>query len=449
MTAETVAQLCSGRVVGQDANRPAELVADSRTIEPGRAFVAVRGGHGFVREAVDAGAAYVVVESAAAAEGATAVVVDDTVRALGELATWVRSTLDVPVVAITGSFGKTLTKDFVAAALSSRYRVHAAPGSYNTEVGLPLMLLVTPEDTEVLVVELGARRPGEIAELCAMCRPTIGVLTGVGTTHLEIFGSRDAIARAKAELVASLPADGLAAVPSDDDYLPVFTAGTSARVTTVGPGGETRYAAAGIDPYARTSGTVALASGTVDVVLPIPGRALMRNAAMAMRVAVELGVEPRAAAHAIAGSQTTGARMEVVRVGGWTVVNDAYNANPNSVAAGLRTMSELRPDAERWAVLGAMAELGPMSEDAHVRIGRLARSLGYEGVIVVGDDAGGISRGAGAVAHPAPTMEEAADLVARLVPKGSVVLVKGSLVTGLRLFPDALRAQTDRAAEEV
>lgn len=445
VTAAQVAEICSGRLTARPATTPSSVVADSRTIEPGRAFVAVRGGHAFVGDAVAAGAEYVVVErDDTVPTGATAVVVADTVRALADLATWVRSTRDLPVVGITGSFGKTLTKDFVAAALGSTYRVHAAPGSYNTEVGLPLMLLATPEEAEVLVVELGARRGGEIAELCAMCRPTIGVLTGVGTTHLEIFGSRDAIARTKSELLGSLPADGLAVVPSDDDYLSLFAASTRARIATIGPGGESRYEATGID-----AGRVATSVGAVDVRLPVPGRALMRNAAMAVRVAVELGVDPEQAAGAIAGARTTGARMEVIPLEPWTIVNDAYNANPNSVSAALRAMSEVRPGAPRWAVLGEMAELGPISGSAHERIGRLAAALGYEGVIAVGAEAAGIARGAGAVAHRVATPEEATELASRIVPQGSVVLVKGSLVTGLRRFPDALRARTDRATEEV
>ncbi len=450
LTAETVARLCSGRLLGENDSRPAQIVADSRTLAPGQAFVAVRGGHGFVGAAVEAGAAYVVTErSDLVPDGAVAVVVDDTVQALAELGKWVRSEYPMPVVGITGSFGKTLTKDFLAAALGSRYRVHAAPGSFNTEVGLPLMLLALPDDAEVMVAELGARRPGEIAELCDICHPTFGVLTGVGTTHLEIFGSRDAIARTKSELLASIPADGFAAVPSDDDYLPLFTASTSARVATVGPGGETRYAAQRIDRRGRTFGVVTTGGSQQEVVLPIPGRALLRNAAMAARVALEFGVDLRSSAAAIADAPTTGARMEVVDVRGWKVVNDAYNANPNSVAAALRTTAELQPDAMRWAVLGAMAELGPIAPAAHRRIGRLAAALGYRGVIVVGADAAGIAEGAGALALLAQNIDEAADLVARHVAEGSVVLVKGSLVTGLKRFPDVLDARTRRATEEV
>ena len=450
LTAQHVAAVCAGRVVGDGVAAASRVVADSRDVRPGDAFVAVRGGHDFVAEAVASGAVLAVVERAdALPRGATAVVVDDSVRALGELAASVRSTLDVRVVGITGSFGKTLTKDFVAAALGPRYRVHAAQGSYNTEVGLPLVVLGCPPDAEVLVVELGARRPGEIAELCAIALPHVGVLTGVGTTHLEIFGSRDAIARTKTELLEALPPDGLGVVPSDDDYLDLFAEHTAARLATVGPGGRTRYAADHIDSSGRTFGRVSIDGVQTGVVLPIPGRALFRNAAMAVCVATELGVDAVDAAGAIGRASTSGARMELADIGGWTVVNDAYNANPTSTAAALRTLLELRPRGQRWAVLGAMAELGPISECAHERIGRLAASLGYAGVVVVGAEARPMAMGAGSVAHAVDTLEEAAELVCSRVPAGAVVLVKGSLVTGLSRFPAVLRTRLDRTREEV
>jgi UDP-N-acetylmuramoyl-tripeptide--D-alanyl-D-alanine ligase len=449
LSARRVAEICGGRVIGDGDVRSRRVVADSREVVDGDLFVAVRGGHAFVAEAVASQAAFALVSDVVSVPaGATAVVVDDTVDALGALAASARSAMDVTVVGVTGSYGKTLTKDFIAAALGARYSVHAARGSYNTEVGLPLVVLACPEDAEVLVAELGARREGEIAELCAICRPSIGVLTGVGNTHLEIFGSRRAIARTKSELLASLPADGLAIVPSNDDFLSLLAASTRARVGTVGPGGQTRYRATKIDPTGVTHGSVALAEEVVDVALPVPGRVLMRNAAMAMRVARELGVEATAAGAAIAGAHTTGARVQIVDVGAWTIVNDAYNANPTSVASALRTVRELRPDAPRWAVLGRMAELGVIADPAHRRVGGLARALGYDGVVAVGEGAELIAEAAGDIATRVGSREEAAAFVADRVPSGAVVLVKGSLVTGLKDFPDVL-ARHDRASQEV
>ncbi len=449
LTAGIAADICKGQLVGSGEVTAGAVRADSRSIRAGEAFTAVRGGHAFVSDALAAGASFVIVEQAdAIPAGAAAVVVGNTVSALGALATWKRSLLGVRVLGITGSFGKTLTKDFVAGALSSIYRVHAAPGSYNTDVGVPLVVLDCPDDAQVIVAELGARRQGEIARLCEICRPEIGVLTGVGTTHIEIFGSRKAIARTKTELLESLPADGLAVVPSDDDFLAYFADRTSARMATVGPGGETRYRAVRVDPSGRTLGIVDLGDRSIELHVPLPGRSLMRNAAMALRVAHAFGVDPSDAARGIAGAEVTGARMEIVDIGGRTIVNDAYNANPVSTASALRTLGEIRPGAERWAVLGAMAELGPTSHRAHRTIGRLASTLGYAGVVVVGDDAVGIADGAGSVAHTVATPEGAAGFVSERVPAEAIVLVKGSLVTALRHFPELLREVSSLSTRE-
>ena len=207
LTAGEIAEICSGRVVGDGAATASGLIADSREVVPGVGFAAVRRGHDFVAEALSKGASLAIVERREALpDTATGVVVADVVRALSTLATEVRSRLDVRVVGITGSTGKTLTKDFTAAALGARYRVHAAPRSFNTEVGVSLVVLSCPEDANVLVIEMGARHAGEIAELAAIARCEVGVVTGIGKTHLGEFGSREAIARTKAELPGSLPA---------------------------------------------------------------------------------------------------------------------------------------------------------------------------------------------------------------------------------------------------
>jgi UDP-N-acetylmuramoyl-tripeptide--D-alanyl-D-alanine ligase len=445
-----VAAVCGGRVVGNRASEASSVVADSRTVRPGMAFAAVRGGRGYVQDAVRAGAPWVLVDDAGGLPlGATAVVVEDTVTALGAIAADVRASLDVRVIGITGSTGKTLTKDFLSAVLGVRFRVHSAPSSYNNEIGLPLVVLGCPDDAEVMVTELGARRPGEVADLCAICRPHIGVLTGVGTTHLELFRTRAAIASTKSELLASLPPDGLGVVPADDDFLSLFAERTSARLATVGAGGAVSYRASGVDASGSTHGWVAAAGRGVPVTLPVPGRALMRNAAMALVVATEVGIDLLDAASALARAPTSSCRMEITRIGRWAVVNDAYNANPTSTASALRTVRELAADRPCWAVLGEMAELGPTAAAAHHRIGRLARALGYAGVVAVGERAAGIATGAAEVAHRVDTADEAAALIASRVPAGSWVLVKGSRVTALDRFPQVLRERLSRSLREV
>lgn len=443
LTAANVARVTGGRAMGPDATSTC-LVADSREVTPGVAFAAIAGGHVFIDAAFAAGAPFVVTERRDTDDtGRTLVIVDDIERALAAVAADVREDLDTPVVGITGSTGKTLTKDFVAAALGSALRVHATPRSYNAEIGVPLTLLRTPEGTQAVVIEMGARHAGEIAELCAIARPTTGIITGIGVSHVDEFGSRDAIARAKSELLTALPADGTAFVPSDDEYLDVLVSSTSARVMTVGPGGSVRYRAERIDTGGRTYGTVTLGSRRVPVTIPVPGRALLRNAALAMAVAWFFDIDPPAAAAAIADTQMSSWRMQVVSIGGRTVVNDAWNANPTSVAAALRSTRELAASRPVWAVLGRMAELGPITETEHLRAGALAAALGYDGVIAVGAEASAIGDGAGSIAMRVGSLAEAVDAIHRVVPSDAVVVVKASRVAGLERLVDEITSVTN------
>jgi UDP-N-acetylmuramoyl-tripeptide--D-alanyl-D-alanine ligase len=426
---------------------------DSRSQQRGVAFAAVRGervdGHDYVRDAIDGGAPFVVVErDDVVPMGATAIVVDDTVRALGAMARHVRGELAARVIGITGSTGKTLTKDFVAAAMAPSVRVYASPGNLNTEVGLPLVLLGAPSDAAVIVAELGARGPGQIAELCEMARPSVGAITGIGTAHLEVFRTRETIARTKSELLRSLPADGLGIVPSDDDFLATFASSTSARLACVGPGAPVSYRADRITPDGRTYGRIAVDGRSVPVVLPVPGRALMRNAAFAVRVALEFGVEPDDAAAGIADASLTSWRLQIVSAGDRTIVNDAYNSNPTSIAATLRSGRELAGDRPVWAVLGRMAELGDATDAEHRRAGRLAVALGYSGLVVVGADAAGIAAGARGLAQTAASIAEAAEIVRSVVPTGAVVVVKGSRAVGLEhLVADLVSGPGRRAGK--
>jgi UDP-N-acetylmuramoyl-tripeptide--D-alanyl-D-alanine ligase len=453
LTAAEIAEICSGRLVGDGATSVPSLVGDSREVSEGDGFVAIRGGRDFVGEAFAAGARLAVVEHAdLVPDGATGVVVTDVVATLARLSAEVRSRLRARVVGITGSTGKTLTKDFTAAALGSRWRVHASPRSFNTEVGVPLAVLSCPDDAEVLVVELGARHAGEIAELTAIVRPEIGVVTGIGKTHLGEFGSREAIARTKAELLSALPPAGLAVVPADDEFLPLLASSTMARLIAVGPGGHVRFDGDRVEllrgdaddrPSGRTVGSVSVGTSLVSVTLPVAGRALMRNAAVALSIAAELGVDLEDAARAIERTRPSSWRMEVSSIGGWTLVNDAYNANPVSTGSALRTVRELAGTTRPWAVLGEMAELGPVADAEHARMGRLAVELGYEGVIVVGTAAEALARSAAPIGIHVTSMAEAADAVVEHVPPYAYLLVKGSLVTGLKDFGAVL---TERLA---
>ncbi|HVL80990.1 MAG TPA: UDP-N-acetylmuramoyl-tripeptide--D-alanyl-D-alanine ligase [Actinomycetota bacterium] len=441
LTAGETARTTGGRLVGDAAAGADTVVADSRTAGPGTAFVAVRSGHDHVASALGSGASFAIVQRAEAVPpDATAVVVDDVEDALARLATDLRRRLGAHVVGITGSTGKTITKDLLAAALRSRFRVHATAASQNAELGVPLTVLGCPDDAEILVCELGARAPGQIAALCEIVAPRIGVITGIGWSHVEVFGSRDAIASTKSELLASLPPDGVAVVPAMDEYLHVMAARTSAPVRTVGPGGHVRLSDVAVDPVGRPTATVHLPGGSeVRLRVPLPGRPLLRNGALALAVAVEMGADPHAAAEAISHAPTSAWRMEVHEIEGRTIVNDAYNANPTSVPASLRTVMEMAGDRPAWAVLGEMAELGPLADEQHRRIGRIAAALGFEVVAAVGSGAALIAEGAGGVATRVDDAREAAELI-RTAPAGAVVLVKGSRVTGLERVTRLLTA---------
>jgi UDP-N-acetylmuramoyl-tripeptide--D-alanyl-D-alanine ligase len=316
--------------------------------------------------------------------------------------------------------------------------VHATPRSFNAELGVPLVVLSCPDDANILVIELAARHPGEIAELCEIVRPEAGLITGIGITHLSEFGSREVIARTKSELLASLPASGVAVVPADDEYLPLLAGATSARMVTVGPGGHVSFGATSVDASGVTHGWIRVRGEELRVTLPVPGRALVRNAAMAVAMAVELGVGPGEAAERIANAATSSWRMQIVRCGELIVVNDAWNANPTSTASALRTVREMAAGAEMWAVLGGMAELGHAGPPAHARIGRLVRALGFTGLIAVSEAARPIAEAAGDIATMAASAEEAAAIVDSRIPDGAWVLVKASRVQRMEDFPSLL-----------
>jgi UDP-N-acetylmuramoyl-tripeptide--D-alanyl-D-alanine ligase len=437
ISAAKAAEVCRGELRGDGSASARAFVADSRRVMPGVAYVAaMRTGHSFVPDALAAGAPYVVVRNASAVPpAATGVVVEDVESALASLAAWFRTRLRARVVAVTGSTGKTGTKDMIAAALRPRFRVHAAPSSYNNEVGLPLTVLGCPGDAEVLVTELGARHAGDIAALCEIARPHAGVITGIGHTHLEVFGSRRAIADAKSELLRTLPADGVAVVPSADDFLHVLDESCEAELVTVGAGGAVRILDVTLDAGGRASGSVMLRGGHREPIrVPVLGRALMRNAALALATAVELGAGASEAAAAISSAPMTGLRMQVSEHAGRTLVNDAWNSNPTSALSAFKTLSHIAAGRPMWAFLAPMAELGDSAADGHRRVGAAAAALSFERVVTVGDAPWGL---APEIVVRAAGIEDALE-AASDVPPDAVVLVKGSRKFALERLAAAL-----------
>jgi UDP-N-acetylmuramoyl-tripeptide--D-alanyl-D-alanine ligase len=454
-------------VDGEPAAGPAEdvvvtgaVTVDSRTAGAGDLFVAISG------ERVD-GAAFL---GAAAAAGAVlaltprpddalpCVVAADPVAALGRLAAGVHRRLSAAglvTVGITGSSGKTSTKDLLGQVLASAGPTISPPGSYNNDIGLPLTVLAADEGTRFLVLEMGARGRGHIARLCAVGRPQIGVVLNVGSAHLGEFGSPEAIAEAKGELVEALPEDGTAVLTADDPRVLAMSARTRARVVTVGrgPGADVRATDVVADGAGRARFTLHAAGEAHPVALRVVGEHQVSNALSAAGAALAAGMGPAEVAVALSAAEPRSRwRMEVDRrADGVTVVNDAYNANPESMRAALAALAGLAGE-RRIAVLGAMAELGAAARAEHERLGRDAVAAGADLVVAVGPDAVGIAAGATAAGHRAgegsvhvADRSEARALLARVLRPGDVVLVKASRSYGLELLAADLLADDLRA----
>ncbi|MEJ5256359.1 MAG: UDP-N-acetylmuramoyl-tripeptide--D-alanyl-D-alanine ligase [Acidimicrobiales bacterium] len=432
--ASEVANAVAGTLVGPDVVVDGAAI-DSRELLGGELFVPIigaRDGHDFIAAALERGAAaYLTSRTPVDATGAgPAITVEDTavaLRALGELA---RSRLRPPVVGITGSVGKTTTKDLLTAVLAHRYRTHASLRSFNNELGVPLTLLNAPDGTEATVVEMGARGHGHIAELCEVARPTIGVVTTVELVHTEMFGDLESVAEAKAELVEALPADGVAVLNADNPFVADMAARTSAWVLTIGVKGEVRATGVEVDGELRTRFELCSPWGSAEVVLGVRGAHNVHNALAAAAVGLACGVEVEAVAEGLGQAEGSPWRMELRHgANGLAVLNDAYNAGPASMEAALHALARLEA-RRRIAVLGPMAELGDHQEAAHRRVAEVAAKLGIE-VLAVGTDDYGVPS--------VPDVDAAFERLGSL-GEGDAVLVKGSRVAGLERLAQLLLA---------
>jgi len=440
MRTSDVAAATGGRLVGPDVTVSGAAI-DSRLVAGGELFVPVvaeRDGHDFVPAALAAGAAAYLtargpLPTAESAGGVPAVEVDDTRRALSALGSHARDLLrdgvDGRVVGVTGSVGKTSVKDLLAAALGARWRTTASVGSFNNELGVPLTLLGAPDDTQALVIEMGARGPGHVADLCAVARPSVGVVTRVAAVHTETFGTIDDVATAKGELVAALPASGVAVLNAADPRVAAMAGRTSARVLSFGETGDVQATDVSLDAELRATFRLATPWGTEAVRLGARGLHMVENALAAAAAALVCEVPLDDVVTALGEAGVSRWRMELATLpSGARLLNDAYNANPVSMAAALRALAGL-PARRRVAVLGLMAEIGPESDAEHLAIGELARELGVEVVAV------GVAAYGGA---PVADLAEAAAAVGDLGPDDAVLL-KGSRVAGLERLADLLR----------
>lgn len=458
LTLAEIAEIVGGQ--SHDIPDPAtevtgSVVIDSRAVEPGSLFAAFRGervdGHDYAERAVAQGAVAVL---ATRTLGVPAIVVDDVQTALGRLARAVVERLGTQVVALTGSAGKTSTKDLLAQVLRRKAPTVFTPGSLNNEIGLPLTALTATAETEHLVLEMGARGIGHIRYLTQLTPPRIGLVLNVGSAHIGEFGGREQIALAKGELVESLPDDGVAVLNADDPLVRAMADRTKARVLLFGESAEAAVRAENVrlTGVGQPAFTLHTPTGCSDVTMRLYGEHHVSNALAAAAVAHELGmpVDEIALALSEAGSLSRW-RMEVTeRSDGVTVVNDAYNANPESMRAALRALAAMGEAAKArggrtWAVLGMMAELGDEALAEHDAVGRLAVRLNVGKLVAVGGrEASWLQLGAynegswGEESVHVSDAQAAVDLLRAELRPGDVVLVKASRSVGLERIAEAL-----------
>jgi UDP-N-acetylmuramoyl-tripeptide--D-alanyl-D-alanine ligase len=424
-----LAGAAGGRVVLHEngGSGPERAVVDSREIQAGDLFVGLPGtqadGGRFAAAALDAGAWGVLVDEqyAEGLSGGTVIAAADPLAALQELARAWRRELGAKVAGVTGSTGKTSTKDILAALLSQRLRTHRNLENLNTEIGLPLTLLAAPPGTEALVLEMAMRGEGQIAELAAIAEPDVGVIVNVGPVHLELLGTVERVAAAKAELIRDLRPGAACVVPANEPLLEAHLR-ADLDTWTFGPGGQ-------VSLVSLEEGVTEIdARGErVRLELPYTEPHNLLNTLAAVAAAMALGVTPDGPVEVSFSSL----RGEVVELpGGVTVVNDCYNANPMSMRAALEHLAET-PAERRIAVLGTMAELGHDAPAYHREVGELAAERGIDALITVGHEALAYTEGFDGETHPVATPEEAGDLLRELARPGDRVLVKGSRSVGL------------------
>ena len=442
------------------------IAIDSRTIQPGQLFVAIRGrshdGHLFIEKAVKAGARGLLVSRDFAEEArgfleridASCIAVEDTVRALGRLGRYRRRLMGLPVVAITGTNGKTTTKEMVAGVLSGKYRVLATAGNYNNEIGVPLTLLRLRKEYQVVVLELGMNAPGEIDRLTRICEPDVGMVLNVGAGHLAGLGDIDGVAAAKRELVAALGEKAIALLNADDARVLAMAEKTAARVVTWGTGEDADIRAVRVEKTDRGVNLDLVFPGGqphLNVQICCCGSHMVANALAAAAVGHVLAV-PAAAIKAglEAFVPVTGRLVTMETAAGFVIMDDTYNANPGSSAAAIDELAEAAVPGRRILVFGDMYELGEGSRDMHRQVGRRAADRGIDKIYATGEFAGAVAEGAlaGGMSPADIVRGSKVEINGRLldaVGPGDRVLVKGSRGMAMETIVAALMRQGQQA----
>jgi UDP-N-acetylmuramoyl-tripeptide--D-alanyl-D-alanine ligase len=424
------------RGAGAEDTRFSGVSTDTRTLGAGSLFVALVGpnfdGHDFLEEAAASGATGAVVSrEVSAPEGMTLFRVEDTLLALGQLARYRRDALQVPVVGLTGSSGKTSTKEYLRAALGARYRVHATEANLNNRIGVPLTILSAPDDAEVLVVEMGTSIPGEIAALAAIGAPDISLVLTIGASHLEQLGSLQGVLEEKLDLVRGMRPGGTAIVGDTPGFLPERAREIQPDVRVAGLSHEAEDVFRPTHLKVDAQGRYSFRWQGVDVSLKAAGRHMAYNATLALAVAHLLEVDPVAACEAVSAVEAVGMRGEIRKVNGWTLLVDCYNANPQSMRAALDTLAAWSGQGSRVAILGTMLELGSHEAAFHDEVLQYALSLELDAVVATGRFASAAPGVTAAGLFREEDPEIALDALMERLGGNAVVLLKGS--RGVRL----------------
>jgi UDP-N-acetylmuramoyl-tripeptide--D-alanyl-D-alanine ligase len=433
-----IAKLAGGSISADDTSALVSRIStDSRTLRDGDLFVPLRGdnfdGHKFIEQAAQRGAAGAMVEETwkgKVPRGFALIRVADTLVGYQTLAANYRASLPLKVIAITGSNGKTSTKDFVAATLAKKFRVTKTEGNFNNHVGLPQTMLAANRDDEIAVWEIGMNHPGEIAALAKLAAPDVAIITNIGVAHIEFMGSREAIAEEKGALAEAVAATGTLILNADDAFSDEIAKRTGAKVLLAGiENGAVR--ATDISQHSTGSEfTILEGAHRCRAQLPVPGIHMVQNAMLAIAAGRVFGLSLEECAVGLASTPLTKARLQIREIDGIQFIDDSYNANPDSMKAALRTLVELDADGRRIAVLGEMGELGSESERGHREVGEAAAALRIDELIAVGAAGAGIAsaaRNAGLENSVAlDSADEAAERLGRSAAPGDLILVKGS-----------------------
>lgn len=423
--------------VSADIDLFCSVETDTRVVRSGALFVALKGerfdGHDFVRNAVQQGAAGIIVSQMRdeyQGLGVSVFLVEDTLKAYQELARFHRRRFSIPVIAVTGSVGKTSTRNMIASVLSQKYKVLQTEKNFNNEIGLPKTLLQLTEQHEACVVEMGMRGLGQIAELAAIAEPTIGVVTNVGNSHIELLGSQENIAKAKSELVSSLPENGTAILNHDDPFVSAMASLCRGSVVTYGTEGKADIWADNIAVSEQGLTFQCHCAGDVfDAHISVIGRHHVYNGLAAAAVGWTTGLKAADIQRGLEAYKGVPMREELLHLDSYTFINDTYNANPASMNAAIHSLKTLT-SGRKIAVLGGMLELGNWAKAEHEKIGRVIADSDIDILITMGDLAGYIADAAKECGmkqvYAVETHEECASCLKKLLQPGDTVLVKGS-----------------------